>query len=127
MVTEEQVIKENKGGFVNWCICNYLWYNRSFTDTLKGFVENDDTHQLYRPAKMIEAVLKIMKTMTTEEGVNKFITKVKKTYVSPSYKTVQHFIDGEYETEGLTAQTIATIVSQELAEVCKIFKAYKSA
>lgn len=78
-------------------------------------MEYDRKHGYCNPENMKNAIFDILNSMTTENGVKKFISDFKKTYISPSYRTVNDFINGVYETEGLTVLKIANIVKQQLA------------
>ncbi len=114
MFSERQYIAANKNACVNNCIRSYLWQNQSFSDTLAEITAYLREKHYCNPAEMVKAVKDVLQTMTTEIGVKSFIRKCKKTYVSPSYTTVNAFIQGEYETPGLTARKIAEFVISEM-------------
>lgn len=116
MFTEKEYINANKNACINNCICFYLWENKSFLKTVNNIMEYTKKHGYCNSANMRNAILDTLKLMTTENGVKKFISDFKKTYISPSYRTVNDFIKGAYETEGLTALEIASIVKQQLSE-----------
>lgn len=117
MNNEENYIKRNRRYIVNNCISNYLWKNTSFSETIKKSSDYERKWNMCNPANMETAIIKLLETMTDENGVNRFILDLKKQYVRPFYKTVQNFIDGEYETDGLTASKISAIIYQQLAEI----------
>lgn len=114
MFTEKEYINANKNPCVNNCICFYLWENKPFSKTIEGIMANSKKHNYCNTTKFASAILEVLKSMTTEKGVNKFISEYKKSYVSPVYRTVKDFIKGVYETEGLTAQGIVDIINQQL-------------
>lgn len=117
MFTEKEYINANKNTCVNNCICFYLWENKPFSKTIDGIMEYDKKHNYCNPENMKSAILEVLKSMTTEKGVNKFISEFKKKFVRPFYRTAKDFIKGEYETEGLTAQGIADIINQQLLDL----------
>ncbi len=117
MFTEKDYINANKNACVNNCICFYLWENKPFSQTIDEIMEHTKRYNYCNSINMKNAILDVLKSMTTEKGVNKFISEFKKIFVKPCYKTVKGFIKGEYETEGLTALKIASIVKQQLLEL----------
>lgn len=107
----------NTNACVNNCICFYLWKNQSFKQSIQNIMDHVRKYHYCDPEAMKDAIVEKLKTMTEEKGVNGFILEWKQTYVRPFYKTVKDFIAGEYETEGLTAQGIANIVSEQLQTI----------
>lgn len=110
-------IRANTNACVNNCICFYLWKNQSFKQSIQDTMDHVRKYHYCDPESMKEAIVGKLKTMIHKDGVNKFIAELKQIYVSLSYKTVKDFIAGEYEIEGLTAQGIANIVSEQLQTI----------
>ena len=110
-------IKANINACVNNCICFYLWKNQSFKQSIQNAMDHVKEYNYCNPDDMKIAIVDKLRTMTSKKGINNFISEFKKTYVSPSYKTVKEFISGEYETEGLTLQGIANIVLEQLQAI----------
>lgn len=117
IIDPKMYIKANASTCVHNCLCFFLWENRSFHASIEKIKDYERKYHFCNPDNMEIAILEILQTITTEKGVKKFINEIKKEYVSPSYKTVQSFIDEVYETEGLTAEKIANIVESQLQEM----------
>lgn len=116
MFTEKDYIEANKNTVVNNCICFYLWENKPFSKTIDESIEHMAKYNYCGLTAMRNAISDVLKSITTEKGVNKYISELKKRYVRPFYRTVKEFIKGEYGIDGLTAQGIANIVKQQLLD-----------
>lgn len=117
MFTEKGYIHANKNACIDNCICFYLWENKPFSKTIDSIMEHTREYNYCNLAGLKSAILEVLESMTTEKGVNKFISEIKKTYINPFYRTTKDFIKGHYETEDLTAQSIAEIINQQLLEL----------
>ena len=103
-MTASFVMHKNKDAVLSNCISFALWYQRPYITTLRSAAEYTAEGAYLSKDITYENALKYFeaewsKIYNSVDLLNRMITRIRKTYVRPEYKTNAQFVCGEYDSD----------------------------
>lgn len=109
IINSDLYIKRNAPHTVAWAIRDYLWSNTHLSITLQKSFDYLREYHLCDPSKYVEAVKSILEQVKDISKMKKLLMDDKKTYVSPSYRTLNDYIKGEFRDD-MTIEKLCNVV-----------------